>query len=244
MFADLYARLIDRVTINQTTILDGHIFKRRKRMRSWIIVFGNLFLKLSNSKILIFPSTTAWQQHECDCYLRLYGGGCDIIDDSTLRIHPFEGQSIRDLLQQDAITIEMMTSIAHELRRVHQLDNWSHGDLHTNNILWDGKHVWFIDFETYHQPTIPINERHADDLLVFLLDFIGRTTSDDWLLYCQALITTYDNQAVLNRLRARLVMPYGLELVLWKTRTNYLPNHILANHLKTLQQSIDSLLVA
>ena len=244
LFADLLAQLIDHIAINQTTTIEGYLFKRRKRGRSWIIIFGNIFLKLSNSKILMFPSTKAWQKHEYKSYLCLYGGGCEIVDGDTLRIHPFEGQSIRDYLQEDAITTAMMTAFSHELRRVHQLDNWSHGDLHTHNVLWDGQRIRFIDFETYHQRAMTIHERHADDLLVFLLDFMGRCSSDNWLSHCQTLIASYNDHEVLQHLQDRLYMPRGLELVLWKTRTNYLPNHSLADRLNTLQQWIDNLLVA
>ena len=238
MFADLFARLIDGIAINHTTRHDGYLWKRRKWGRSWIIVFGNLFLKLSNSKILMFPSTRAWQDHETDCYTRLYGGGCVIVDAQTLRIQPFDGQSIRDLLQADAFTIDIMQAVAHELRRVHQLDNWSHGDLHTDNVLWDGQHIRVIDFETYHTPTMTIHDRHADDLLVFLLDFMGYASSDEWLPYCFALIETYNNPAVVQHLQSRLIMPRGLEFVLWKTRTNYLPRHILADRIYTLCSSL------
>lgn len=242
LFADLFARLIDSITINQTTLVDGDLFKRRRLGRSWIIVFGNGFLKLSNSKILMFPSTRAWQQHETGCYLRLYGGGCDIINQHTVRIHQFEGQSIRDLLCENAINTQIMQSIAQELRRVHQLDGWSHGDLHTNNILWDGQRIRFIDFETYHQKATTINERHADDLLVFLLDFMGRTPSNLWLSHCQVLIESYNNHNVLRQLHFRLNMPRGLELVLWKTRTNFLLNHILVDRIERLHQWIGDLL--
>lgn len=242
LFAEILARLIDSIAINRTTLDNGNLLKRRKWGRSWIIVFGNLFLKVSNSKILMFSSTSAWQQYETDCYVRLYCGGCDIIDKDTLRIHPFAGQSIRDLIQQNAINTKIMQSIAQELWRVHQLDNWSHGDLHTSNVLWDGDCIRFIDFETYHQFNIATSERYADDLLVFLLDFIGRTSSDEWLSQCQALIETYNNHAVLQHLHIRLKLPRGLELVLWKTRTNYLSNHILADRINTLHQLVGDLL--
>ncbi len=238
MFAEIFARLIDSIAINHTTLDNGYLWKRRKWGRRWIIVFGNLFLKLSNSKILMFPSTSEWQHYETECYTRLYGDGCDIIDTQTLRIQPFDGQSIRDLLQAGAINTEIMQSIAHELRRVHSLGDWSHGDLHTDNVLWDGQQIRFIDFETYHEPTMTVNERHADDLLVFLLDFIGHASSDLWLPHSQELIKTYNNPTVVQQLKYRLIMPRGWELVLWKTRTNYLPHHILADRINTLCSSL------
>jgi tRNA A-37 threonylcarbamoyl transferase component Bud32 len=52
---------------------------------------------------------------------------------------------------------------------------WSHGDAGTNNVIYDEKtsQVRLIDFEIVHRKSLPTKSRHADDLLVSLLDLLG-----------------------------------------------------------------------
>ena len=85
-------------------------------------------------------------------------------------------------------------------------------------MLYDeaGGRARLIDFETLHDP-LDAPVRHADDLLVLLLDLLGRADGERLVRFARALIEGYDDKKVTARLEERLVCPSGLELVLWHT---------------------------
>jgi hypothetical protein len=236
--AKFLAVLIDLVAINQTIPTGDGLIKRRRRGRAWIIAAGNVYLRLSHSRIVMFPSTAAWQAWECDSYHLLHGGGCECIDHDALLIQPLPGQSLLSFLQAGTLTHPMMIAAAHELRRAHRL-SWTHGDPHLTNILYDGTRAYLIDFETQHTASLPFQERCADDLLVLLLDIMGRESSEQWHEWGTILISSYNETGVVAALSERLQMPTGFESVLWKSRTHYLPEAKLAERIARLKHIVD-----
>jgi len=226
---------MDSILVNATVPMDGALFKRRRAGRGWLIYAGNLFLRWSNSRIRMFPAPCEWQAWECHCYQTLYGGGCEPVGENALRVQPFPGESLRTLLENNILTDDVLRAAACEFRRAHALDGWSHGDPHLHNVIYDGQRAYLIDFETRHQHGLSAAERHADDLLVFLLDLIGRDPSEQWSAWSRIFLAAYDNSAVRGVLFARLAMPRGLELVLWKSRTNYFPTPHLAKRITALR---------
>jgi hypothetical protein len=235
--AKFLAVLIDLIAINQTIPTDAGLVKRRRWGRSAIIAVGNVYLRLSRSRILMFPSTAAWQAWECHSYQLLYGGGCARAGHDALLIQPLPGQTLLSFTQAGTLTNAMMTAAAYELRRAHRL-SWTHGDPHLTNILYDGTRAYLIDFETQHEASIPFQERCADDLLVILLDLMGRESSERWQEWSAALLRGYDDTGVLSALAERLRMPTGFELVLWKSRTHYLPQAQMAERIEQLKRML------
>jgi hypothetical protein len=238
--AKFLAVLIDLIAINQTIPTEAGLVKRRRRGRAWIIAVGNVYLRLSHSRILMFPSTAAWQAWECESYHVLHGGGCERLGRDALLVQRLPGQSLLSFLQAGTLTHAMLIGAAHELRRAHAL-SWTHGDPHLTNILYDGTRAYLIDFETQHTASIAFQERCADDLLVILLDLMGRESSEQWQEWSTALISGYDDPGVLSALAERLHMPKGFELVLWKSRTHYLPQAQLAQRIAQLKRIVTSL---
>jgi hypothetical protein len=244
------ARLIDVVQVNrsQPIELNGRSFwlKQRRLGRGLIIICGNLFLKLSNSKIRMFSRTSEWQFWEVESYRLLYGAESDIaiVGSGSVRIPNISGISIKRCLETHNLTAEIMSAAAIEFSRAHNRimptlgGAWSHGDPHLENVLYDAEthQAHLIDFETSHHRGLSANERHADDLLVFLLDLLGRDASDEWLELSRIFLQIYANSAVLEQLSLRLIVPRGLELVLWKTRTHHIGIRILAERLIALKQ--------
>jgi tRNA A-37 threonylcarbamoyl transferase component Bud32 len=157
----------------------------------------------------------------------------------ALLIPRLPGQSLLSFLQAGTLTNPMITAAAHELRRAHEL-SWTHGDPHLTNILYDGTRAYLIDFETRHVGSIPFQERCADDLLVILLDLMGRGASEGWQELSRALISGYDDKGVRSALAERLYIPTGFELVLWKSRTHYLPQTRLAERIAQLKDIVTS----
>jgi len=249
------ARLIDAVQVNrsQPVVVNGRSFwlKQRRFGRSLIIVCGNLFLKLSNSQIRMFPRTSDWQIWEVESYRLLYGAESNIaiVGSNSVRIPNVPGMSVKRYLETHTLTPEIMVAAAIEFSRAHNQimptlgAAWSHGDPHLENVLYDAEthQAHLIDFETRHQSGLSAVERHADDLLVFLLDLLGRDSSDNWLKLSRIFLLTYANHAVLGSLSIRLKMPRGFELVLWKTRTNHLSTVVLTERLNLLKHVLQGM---
>ena len=244
------ARLIDAVRVNESVpvTINGRSYwlKRRRFGSSLIIIGGNIFLKFSNSKIWMFARTRNWQAWEVESYRLLYGSesDIDIIGSDSVRIPNVPGISLKRFLVANTLTPEILSAAAIEFRRAHSLtiplrtELWSHGDSHLENVLYDATthQAHLIDFETCHQPDLSATDRHADDLLVFLLDLLGRDQSDNWLERSRIFLQIYANRAVLEKLSTRLTLPRGLELILWKTRTNHISASLLTERLAALTQ--------
>lgn len=238
---EIAAYLMDAMTINQTTVVKGGLLKQRRTGRGWLIHAGNIFLRLSHSHIVMFEDVLAWQTWECASYRLLYGGGCRCAGRKALLIQPFPGQSLRDYLGENKITNEIMIAAAREFKRVHVL-NWSHGDSHLGNILYDGERARLIDFETRHDSSLSMLERQADDLLVCLLDLIGRDSSTQWREWSRTFLAAYGAPDVLKVFIQQLHMPTGWKAILWKSRTSYLPDAVLAERLAGLKHVAGDLL--
>ena len=68
---------------------------------------------------------------------------------------------------------------------------WSHGDAGMANVIYDEKsdRARLIDFEIVHDKSLPALSRHADDLLIFLLDLIAMRPDRQWLPFTLASST-------------------------------------------------------
>ncbi len=220
----------------------GAWIKRRRFGMDAVIAAGNLFLKWSHSRIVMFTSCAAWQAREVTAACALHGEGAAwIVSPRAVGFRSLSGESLRDLLARDALTPDALVAAGRELARTHAVTlangAFSHGDPHTGNVLYDrdtgGAHL--IDFETEHEPQLPATERHADDLLVLLLDLLGRSRDDAWPVYARALLDGYARPEVLAALDGRLVVPRGLERALWATRTEFLATGALRERLGWLR---------
>ncbi|MCL1475959.1 hypothetical protein LAY57_35690 [Argonema antarcticum A004/B2] len=165
--------------------------KRRKFLMDAVIACGNIFLYFSSSRIQMFPNCLEWQEGELHCYRLLYKerlqGG--LAGKRGIWIEELPGQSLLQILCDRNLSLLILRAAANEFLRAHSLfcpklqDYWSHGDPHLANVLYDShtKTAMLIDFETKHQQSLTAQERHADDLLVFILDLLGRVPFADWL---------------------------------------------------------------
>ena len=71
------------------------------------------------------------------------------------------------------------------------------------NVIYDEKahRARLIDFEIRHEKSLPASARHADDLLVFLLDMLGRIPNRQWLSFAICFLRAYNNAAVTRELK-------------------------------------------
>lgn len=220
--------------------------KRRKPLMDSVIACGNIFLYLSESRIQMFPNCQEWQEWELHCYRLLYGdrllGGIDRF--WGIWIEELPGQSLLQLLSDGNLSIPILRAAAKEFLRAHSLfcpklqDYWSHGDPHLANVLYDShtNSAGLIDFETKHQQSLKASDRQADDLLVFILDLLGRVPLANWPDFGVEFLNAYGRQEVLKRVKQRLTVPQGCSRVLWAIRTDYLPLPELKHRLQSLRQ--------
>ena len=186
---------VDRIKINAVSreMREGRALwiKRRRWTARPIMACANSFFRLAGNPVSAIEELATWQRWEVDCFLQLHGGEFRAFPDGprTVAAEEVPGTNLSQHLDTATLTPRMLAAAARELRRAHEAESstfrgpWSHGDPHAGNFVYDAStdRARLIDFEVMHHPTISAEERHADDLLVFLQDMVGRTPADHWL---------------------------------------------------------------
>lgn len=218
--------------------------KRRKRAMGPVLLGGNLFLRFSGSRLRMFPALGEWRRWELGCFERLHGPQfrSGVQDSRTIWFDALPGESLRDLLARGALTPACLEAAARELRRAHALsrpgggETLSHGDAHLGNFLFDpvSRLARLSDFEQAHEPGADALWRRADDLLVFLLDLLGRAADEDWPRLGAAFLAAYQDPQAVAALRDRLIPPEGLAAVLWRVRAYHRSDLFIARRLEAL----------
>jgi hypothetical protein len=229
------ARLVDSLKINSTSEkpLRGRRFviKRRNGYSEPLAELANVYFRMSGIPIRFWSKTQEWQQWEINCFNMLNddrfharrSGANGVCADKL------PGSSVWDDLNDGTITPQIMEAAGRELRRAHQFWSdefrgpWSHGDAGTNNVIYDGKadRARLIDFEIVHLKSLPAKSRHADDLLVFLLDVMAMGPNPQWLNLALAFLKAYDSASVITELKNQLSLPTGMAWIWWGVRTSF-----------------------
>lgn len=244
--------LVDRIKINSVSreIRDGRTWwvKRRRPAAGLIMSCANRFFRLVGNPIRALDDFAAWQRWEVECFLALHGDSFRAFADGPRAVAAEEvpGVNLSDHLTAGTLTAPMLAAAGCELRRAHERDcaafagPWSHGDPHVGNFVYEPgtARARLIDFEVQHHATLAADDRHADDLLVFLQDMLGRISRELWLPSAQRFLAAYDRPEIVARLRERLVPPRGLARVWWAVRTTYLASPELESRLAALRASL------
>ncbi len=239
----LAGALVDTIKINAVTRerRDGRTLwiKRRRWTAAPLMACANHFFRLARNPIQAIDDTPAWQTWEVNWFLRLHGEDFSAFADGAraVAVEELPGQSLSQHLEAGTWTLPMLTAAALELRRAHAMDCprlgalWSHGDPHAGNFVYDAAsdRARLIDFEVMHHPGMPVAERQADDLLIFLQDLVGRISAERWLPCARAFVADYGESEITERLREKLVVPPGWARIWWAVRTTYLaPQELIA----------------
>lgn len=219
--------------------------KRRRRFSGQIIRCANLFFRLAQNPVMVWSEKALWQRWEIECFKLLNGDAFLAFAEGshTVCAEPIPGKSLSQHLQERTLDERMLASAAREFRRAHQLQceqfsgsPWSHGDPHLANLLYETREdrVRFIDFEVVHRRSISPAARHADDLLVVLLDLMGRLPGEQWVPFALAFLRAYDDPAVTEIVRKRLRVPRGIPRLWWAIRTEYLNGAEMRNRVESL----------
>lgn len=250
----LWSRLgaaVDVIRINSLAV-KNHAARRywvkERNLGSRLVVAGaNAFFRVVRNPVFVFPNVAAWQSWEVRCF-SLLNGDCFTAFPlgSAVWMDDIPGEDLALLAKRSCLQPIHLAAAGAEFRRMHELwssefkARWSHGDPHLGNVIFDAgsRRARIIDFETTHFRNLPAEQRHADDLKVFLLDLLGRSSDGEWPENASRFLSAYGHTAVLDRLRQIFVMPSGSERLWWAIRTSYLPGVLLRRRVTELQSAI------
>jgi hypothetical protein len=228
-------RLVDSLKVNSVyeQVRRGRrlVNKRRTIYSEPLAELANVYFRMAGIPIRFWAKTEDWRRWEVKSFNMLNGDRFHAYaaGTNTICADKLPGRSLSDHLKNGTLTREIMEAAGHELRRVHKLWSdefrgpWSHGDAGTNNVLYDEKsgRARLIDFEIIHEKSLPVKSRHADDLLVFLLDVLALAPNRQWLPQALAFLNAYDNAPVLAQLKKELAVPTGMAWIWWGVRTSF-----------------------
>jgi hypothetical protein len=228
-------RLVDSLKVSSLSeqVVRGRplVIKRRNVYSKPLAELTNVYFRMAGIPIRFWAKTEDWRRWEVNSFNMLNGDRfhARVAGANGICADKLPGRSLLDHLKEGTLTREMMEAAGHELRRAHQLrcdefrGPWSHGDAGTNNVIYEEKsgRARLIDFEIIHHKSLPTKSRHADDLLVFLLDILALAPNRQWLNLVLAFLNAYDNAAVIAHLKNQLAVPTGMAWIWWGVRTSF-----------------------
>lgn len=228
-------RLVDSLKVNsvseQARCGRRLMIKQRTVYSEPLAELANVYFRMAGIPIRFWAKNEDWRQWEVKSFNMLNGDQfhARAAGGNTICADKLPGRSLAHYLKEGTLTREMMEAAGYELRRAHQLlsdefrGRWSHGDAGTNNVIYDEKsgRARLIDFEIIHEKSLPTKSRHADDLLVFLLDLLALAPNRQWLPLVLAFLNAYDNAPVIAHLKNQLAVPTGMAWIWWGVRTSF-----------------------
>jgi hypothetical protein len=210
-----------------------------------------VYFRMAGIPIRFWAKTEDWRRWEVKSFNMLNGDRfhARLSRANTVCADKLSGRSLWDHLNDGTLTREMMEAAGREFRRVHQFRSdefrgaWSHGDAGMNNFIYDEKTggARLIDFEIVHQKSLPARSRHADDLLVFLLDLIAVARNPQWFSLALSFLNAYGNAAVIAELEHQLAVPSGIAWIWWGVRTSFANPAKVKRRLKKIRDLVASL---
>jgi hypothetical protein len=228
-------RLVDSLKVNSVSeqVRRGRplVIKRRNVYSDPLAELANVYFRMAGIPIRFSAKTEDWRRWEVKSFNMLNGDRfhARVAGANAICADKLPGRSLSDHLKEGTLTREMMEAAGKEFRRGHRLwsdefrGSWSHGDAGTHNVLYDDNsaRARLIDFEIVHHKSLPTKSRHADDLLVFLLDILALAPNRRWLNLVLAFLNAYDNAAVIAHLKNQLAVPTGMAWIWWGVRTSF-----------------------
>ena len=196
------------------------VVKRRNLYGERAAALINFYFRAAGIPIRYVSHVREWRRWEMRCFQMLNGDRfhAKVINSRTVTLDKLPGDNLWEHMNRGTLTPQMLKAAGNEYRRAHHFPSkelgcpWSHGDASMTNVIYDQKtkRARLIDFEIRHEKSLPARARHADDLLVFLLDMVGRIPTRQWLPFAICFLRAYGNPPVLRELKKRLVIPSGL----------------------------------
>jgi len=211
----------------------------------------NFYFRAADIPIRYLSDVREWRRWETRCFKMLNGDRfrTKVRDSRTIMLDKLPGDNLWDHMNRGTLTPRMLRAAGSEYRRAHHFKNeefgsgWSHGDASMTNVIYNEKtgRARLIDFELRHEKSLPPTARHADDLLVFLLDLVSRVSSRQWIRLAICFLRAYGDTAVMRELKKRLVVPTGPALIWWNVRTNFTGRAKINRRFQALRRAIGKL---
>jgi hypothetical protein len=227
------------------------VIKRRNVYGERAASLINFYFRAAGIPIRYLSDVREWRRWEARCFQMLNGDRfrAKVTDSRTVRLDKLPGDNLWDHMNRGTLTSGMLKAAGAEYRRAHKFKSeefggdWSHGDASMTNVIYNEKteRARLIDFEIRHEKSLPATARHADDLLVFLLDMVGRVPNRRWLPFAICFLRAYSNAAVIRELKKRLAIPKGLAAIWWNVRTNFTDSAKVNRRFQALRRAIGKL---
>src|SRR6059058_2316078 len=229
------ATFVDSLKISSTSekVRRGRrvMIKRRNIYSEQLADLANLYFRMSGIPIRFWSKAEHWRHWEVKSFRMLNGDRFRAFASGakTVCTDKLPGKNLWEHLAEGTLTRRMLEAAGRELRRAHQLWSdefhgpWSHGDSTATNVIYNEKtgRARLIDFELVHEKSLPAKSRHADDLLVFLLDILAIVPSRQWLPFALYFLNAYENACVIAALEDQLALPNGMAWIWWGVRTSF-----------------------
>ncbi len=234
-FTDAAATFVDSVklsSVSERVRRGGRVvLKRRNAYSEQLADLANLYFRMSSIPIRFWSKIEDWRRWESECFQMLNGDRFRVFASGmkAVCVDKLPGKTLWEHLNRGTLTPQMLQAAGRELRRAHQLwsdefgGGWSHGDATMSNVLYDEKtgRARVIDFEIIHDKSVPAKSRHADDLLVFLLDVVAIAPGRRWLPFSLSFLNAYGDPVVIAELTDHLALPSGMAWIWWGVRTSF-----------------------
>jgi hypothetical protein len=211
----------------------------------------NFYFRAAGIPIRYLSDLREWRRWEAGCFQMLNGDRfhVKVRDSRTVTLDKLPSDNLWDHMNRGTLTPRMLKAAASEYRRAHHFkdeefgSDWSHGDASMTNVIYNEKahRARLIDFEIRHEKSLPATARRADDLLVFLLDMVGRVPNRQWLPFAICFLRPYNDAAVMRELKKRLFVPTGPALIWWNVRTNFTGSAKVKQRFQALRRALGKL---
>ena len=229
------ATFVDSLKISSTSEKSRRgrrvVIKRRNIYGEQLADLANLYFRMSGIPVRFWSKTEDWKRWEVKCFKMLNGDRFRASGSgtNTICVDKVPGESLWKHMNRGTLTRQMLEAAAREYWLAHQLwsdefgGHWSHGDASMTNVIYNEKtgRARLIDFTLVHEKSLPAKSRHADDLLVFLLDILAIVPTRQWLPFALYFLNAYENARVLAALEDQLALPNGLAWIWWGVRTSF-----------------------
>jgi tRNA A-37 threonylcarbamoyl transferase component Bud32 len=163
------------------------VIKRRNVYGERAADLINFYFSAAGIQIRYLSDVREWRRWEARCFQTLNGDRfrAKVRDSRTVTLDKLPGDNLWDHMSRGTLKPRMLKAAGSEYRRAHHFKNeefgngWSHGDASMTNVICDEKteRARLIDFAIRPEKSLPATARHADDLLVFVLDLVSRVSS-------------------------------------------------------------------
>jgi len=249
------ATFVDSLKISSTSEKSRRgrrvVIKRRNIYGEQLADLANLYFRMSGIPVRFWSKTEDWKRWEVKCFKMLNGDRFRASGSgtNTICVDKVPGESLWEHMNRGTLTRQMLEATAREYCQAHQLWSdefggpWSHGDPSMTNVIYNEKtgRARLIDFELVHEKSLPAKSRHADDLLVFLLDILAIVPNRQWLPFAQYFLNEYENVHVIAALEDQLTLPNGLAWIWWGVRTSFTNPAKVKRRLAKLREVIANL---